>query len=150
MDEALIRYMKNQYNLSIGEKTAEHIKITHGTVNGRYNNFEIRGMDCVDHLPRALTLSASIFKKAFGPVITAITNAILETLEQLPPELAGDIVDKGIVFAGGGSMLNGLDGYLREKLNIPVSRPENALFCVAEGTRKILEDFDEFKPILLN
>jgi len=150
MDEALVRFMRNRYNLSIGEKTAESIKIQHGTVNGTYTKFEIRGIDTVDNIPRAITLSSSIFKTAFESVLNAISDAIIETLEQLPPELAGDIVDRGIVFAGGGSMLKGLDGWLREKLNIPVSRPDNALFCVAEGTRKILEDFDEYKSILLN
>ena len=148
MDEALIRYLKQNYNLVIGEKTAEMVKITHGTVNGRYNRFEIRGIDCVHNLPKALILSTTVFKKAFEPVVNAITNGILETLDQLPPELAGDIVDRGIVFTGGGAMLDGLDTYLRERLGIPVSRPENALFCVAEGTRKILERFDYYKPIL--
>ena len=150
MDEALVRFMRNRYNLAIGEKTAEHIKIHHGTVNGSYTKFEIRGIDTVENIPRAITVSSSIFRTAFEPVLAAISDAIVETLEQLPPELAGDIVDRGIVFAGGGSMLKGLDGWLREKLNIPVSQPDNALFCVAEGTRKILEDFDEYKSLLLN
>ena len=150
MDEALVRFMRNRYNLSIGEKTAENIKIHHGTVNGTYTKFEIRGIDTIDNIPRAITLSSSIFKTAFESVLNTISDAIIETLEQLPPDLAGDIVDRGIIFAGGGSLLRGLDGLLREKLNIPISRPDNALFCVAEGTRKILEDFDAYKSILLN
>ena len=150
LDEALIRYLKNRYNMLIGDKTAEELKIKHGTVNGRFEKFEVRGMDGVLNMPRAITLTSTLFKRAFEPVVKEITNAIIETLDQLPPELAGDIVDKGIVFAGGGSMLNGLDSYLRERLGIPVSRPENALFCVAEGTRKILEEFDKYKSVLLN
>ena len=150
MDEALVRFMRNRYNLAIGEKTAENIKIHHGTVNGTYTKFEIRGIDTIDNIPRAITLSSSIFKTAFESVLNTISDAIIETLEQLPPDLAGDIVDRGIIFAGGGSLLRGLDGLLREKLNIPISRPDNALFCVAEGTRKILEDFDAYKSILLN
>lgn len=150
MDEALVRFMRNRYNLAIGGKTAENVKIHHGTVNGSYTKFEIRGIDTVENIPRAITLSSSIFKSAFDSVLTAITDAIIETLEKLPPELAGDICDRGIIFAGGGSLLKGLDGCLRERLKIPVSKPDNALFCVAEGTRKILEDFDEYKSILLN
>lgn len=150
MDEALMRFMRSRYNLAIGEKTAENIKIHHGTVNGTYTKFEIRGIDTIDNIPRAITLSSSIFKTAFESVLNTIGDAIIETLEQLPPDLAGDIVDRGIIFAGGGSLLKGLDVLLREKLNIPISRPDNALFCVAEGTRKILEDFNAYKSILLN
>ena len=91
-----------------------------------------------------------MFVDALADILNTITNAILATLDKLPPELASDIIDRGIIVTGGGSLLRGLDEYLRERINIPVSRPENALFCVAEGTRKILESFDEYKSVLFN
>ena len=90
-----------------------------------------------------------LFINSLSGIINSITNAILATLDKLPPELAGDLVDRGIILTGGGSLIRGLDNLLREKLNIPISRPSNALYCVAECTRKILEDFELYKKVLL-
>ena len=81
-------------------------------------------------------------------MLNTVINAILTTLDKLPPELASDVIDRGIILTGGGSLLKGLDSYLRKIVNLPVSRPGNALYCVAEGTRKILENFETFKPVL--
>ena len=150
MNEAIIRYMKNTYYLEIGELTAEKIKIEHGIAfrDCDEKRFTVTGIDHRTGLPRELNLSNCIFVDAFSGVISAITNAIIGTLDQLPPELAGDIVDRGIVLTGGGSLLRGLDEYLRERLNLPVNVAPNALFSVAEGTRKILESFDVYSTVL--
>ncbi len=150
MNEAIVRYFKNNYHIRIGEMTAETLKIDYGTAlsNNHSTMFEIKGIDYQTSIPRQLLLSNDIFADALHEVLNTITNAILSTLDQLPPELASDIIDRGLILTGGGALLNGLDDYLRERINIPVSRPENALYCVAEGTRKILESFDYYKPVL--
>ncbi|MGD9487297.1 MAG: rod shape-determining protein [Calditrichaceae bacterium] len=150
MNEAIVRYFKNNYHIRIGEMTAETLKIDYGTAfsNNHSKMFEIKGIDYQTSIPRQLLLSNDIFADALHEVLNTITNAILSTLDQLPPELASDIIDRGLILTGGGALLSGLDDYLRERINIPVSRPENALYCVAEGTRKILESFDYYKPVL--
>ncbi|MGD9900330.1 MAG: rod shape-determining protein [Calditrichaceae bacterium] len=150
MNEAIVRYFKNNYHIRIGEMTAEALKIDYGTAfsNNHSTMFEIKGIDYQTSIPRQLVLSNDIFAEALHDVLNTITNAILSTLDQLPPELASDIIDRGLILTGGGALLTGLDDYIRERINIPVSRPENALYCVAEGTRKILESFDYYKPVL--
>jgi rod shape-determining protein MreB len=152
MNEAIIRHMKNQYHLRIGELTAEKIKIEFAIAHEdcEEKEFEVKGVDFQNGLPRQVVLSNRIFLEALSGVLSAITNAIVATFDQLPPELAGDIIDRGVILTGGGSLIRGLDEHLRERLNVPVNRAPNALYCVAEGTRKILESFDRYRTILLN
>jgi len=152
MNEAIIRHLKNVYHLRIGEKTAEEIKIEYGIVSDKdgQTTFCVKGIDHQQGLPRQLELSTAFFDEAFSDILDAIVNAIISALDQLPPELAGDIIDCGIILTGGGALLRGLDDYIREKVNIPVSTPDNALFCVAEGTKLILESFYKLKNVLLH
>jgi len=152
LDEAIIRYVKNHYYLNIGTLTAERIKIEHGIAHKEVPQefLSVKGLDFRQNLPRQISVSNEIFLDAFSGIISAIANAAHSTLERLPPELASDILDRGIILTGGGSLLKGLDIYLRERLRVPVHRPDNALLSVAEGTRKILEDFDRFQPVLFH
>jgi len=150
MNEAIIRYFKNTFHLRIGEKTAERIKIEYGIAYDRVPEemFPLKGLDSQTGIPREMLISNRIFPKALGDIIKIITNAILTTLDQLPPELAGDLIDRGIILTGGGALLKGLDDHIRDLINIPVSRPDNALYCVAEGTRRVLENPEYYKPVL--
>jgi rod shape-determining protein MreB len=150
MNEALIRYLRNQFNLKIGEVTAEKLKIEFGTLSPEADKFvEVKGLDLQNSLPRKVLLNSDIFVKALDKTIHSIISAILSTLDRLPPELASDLVDQGIVLSGGGALLRGLDDLLRDKLKIPVNRPPHALFCVAEGTKEILNHFEKYKAILI-
>jgi rod shape-determining protein MreB and related proteins len=149
MNEAIIRYVKNRYNLRIGETSAEKLKMDFGMVgDGPELEFQLKGLDAQTGLPHQIDVTSQLFKEALKDVLNTIINSILTTLDKLPPELASDVIDRGIILTGGGSLLKGLDSYLREIVNLPVSRPGNALYCVAEGTRKILENFEMFKPVL--
>ncbi|KAA3618281.1 MAG: rod shape-determining protein [Calditrichaeota bacterium] len=149
MNEAIIRYIKNTYNLRIGESTAERLKIEYGVVGDQPEiKFQIKGLDAQSGLPRQIDVDSTLFKDALKDVLNTMINSILTTLDKLPPELASDVIDRGIILTGGGALLKGLDTYLRDIVNLPVSRPGNALYCVAEGTRKILENFEMFKPVL--
>ncbi len=151
MNESIIRFAKHELNLRIGETTAERIKMEHATLaNGESRTFVIKGLDVHDGIPRQVELGNHVFAEVFQDVLASITNAIMITLDKLPPELASDVIDRGIILTGGGALLDGLDAYLRNKVNLPVSRPSNALFCVAEGTRKILENFEMYKPVLFS
>lgn len=151
MNEALVRYFKNQYHLRIGLQSAERLKITHGIACKQKTNqkFEVQGIDLATNLPRRITVNTSIFLDAFSIILKTISNAVLATLDKLPPDLASDLIDRGIVLTGGGALLKGMDTFLCEKIKIPVSIPDNAMFCVAEGTRKILTDFKQFTHVLI-
>lgn len=151
MNEAIVRYFKNKYRLRIGESTAEQLKIDFGTASEKYNGkaITIKGLDAQTGLPRQLVLPNSIFAEAFQDVINMIITAIMNTLEKLPAELVNDIVDRGIILTGGGSLLTGLADLICEKTSLPVSVADNALFSVAEGTRLILDNFRYYEDILL-
>jgi rod shape-determining protein MreB len=152
LNEAVVRYFKNKYNMRIGEATAERLKIEFGTVSEKYNGkaVTVKGLDVQTGLPRQLILSSSFFIEALQDVTDIIIAAIMSTLEKLPPELVNDLVDRGIILTGGGAMLRGLDDIIREKTSLPVNVAENALFSVAEGTRLILEDFKSYRSMLMN
>jgi rod shape-determining protein MreB len=151
LNEAIVRFIKNKYNMRIGESTAEKLKIEFGTVSGKYNGktVTVKGLDVQSGLPRQLILSNCFFIEAMQDVTDIIVAAILSTLEKLPPELVSDLVDRGIILTGGGAMLRGLDDLIREKTSLPVGIAENALFSVAEGTRMILEDFKTYRNMLM-
>lgn len=151
MDEAIVQYIKRTYNLMIGERTAEEIKITIGSaLLVEQQNMDIRGRDLVSGLPKTLTISADEVQKALTEPVFSIIEAVKVTLEKTPPELASDIMDRGIVMTGGGSLLQGLDKLLSQETGMPVHIAEEPLSCVALGTGKALESIDVLKRILVS
>lgn len=151
MDEAIVQYIKRTYNLMIGERTAEEIKITIGAaLLMEPEKMDIRGRDLVSGLPKTLTISAEEVQKALTEPVFSIIEAVKVTLEKTPPELAADIMDRGIVMTGGGSLLQGLDKLLNQETGMPVHIAEEPLSCVALGTGKALESLDVLKRILVS
>jgi rod shape-determining protein MreB len=151
MDEAIVQYIKRTYNLMIGERTAEEIKITIGsalTVDDK--RMDIRGRDLVTGLPKTLTITSEEVQRALTEPVFSIIEAVKVTLEKTPPELASDIMDRGIVMTGGGSLLRGLDKLLYQETGMPVHIAEETLSCVALGTGKALESLDVLKRILVS
>ncbi len=151
MDEAIIQYVKKTYNLLIGERTAEEIKIEIGTAYPPENlgSCEVRGRDLVTGLPKTVRVTAEEIYKALAEPVSAILEAIKNTLEQTPPELSADIMDRGIVMAGGGSLLRGLDYLISEQTGMPVHVADEPLLCVAYGTGRVLENIDILRRVLI-
>lgn len=149
MDEAIVNYIKKKYNLLIGERTAEEIKIKIGTVypTGNKETLEGKGRDLVAGIPKTLLISEEEVREALSETINMIIDAVKITLERTPPELAADIVDKGIVLAGGGSMIRGLDTLLREETGLPITLAEDPLSAVVLGTGKVLDEIDLLKKV---
>ncbi len=146
-DDAIITYVKRNYNLLIGEKTAERVKIEMGSVlpyEGE-GQMEIRGRDLLNGLPKDVTISSEEVREALKVPISSIVEAVRSTLEDTPPELSADIMKRGIVLTGGGALLRGLDKLLESEVKMPVTIAENPLDCVAEGTGKYLEMFSMSK-----
>lgn len=150
MDEAIMQHIKRTYNLMIGERTAEDIKIQIGTAYplGKAETYDVRGRDLVSGLPKTLQITSDEVFKALSEPVAAILEAIKITLEKTPPELAADIMDRGIVIAGGGALLRGLDRLVSEQTGMPVHIAEEPMACVALGTGKALEDLDLWKRVL--
>jgi len=151
MDEAIIQHVKRAYNLMIGERTAEEIKINIGSAYPaeKVEREEIRGRDLVTGLPKTLTITSEEIYKALSEPVSIIVEAIRVTLEKTPPELSADIMDRGIVMAGGGSLLRGLDRLISETTGIPVYLAEEPLIAVVQGTGKVLENINMLKKILI-
>lgn len=151
MDEAIINHVKRTYNLMIGERTAEQIKIQIGTAypleNGQTD--EVRGRDLVTGLPKTVTITSEEIYKALSEPVSSIVDAIKTTLEQTPPELAADIMDRGIVMAGGGSLLRGLDRLVSEETGMPVHLADEPLLVVAYGAGRVLENIDVLRKVLI-
>ena len=152
MDEAIVQYVKRTYNLLIGERTAEEIKITIGFAITPPPDLtmDIRGRDLVSGLPKTLTIKAQEVQRALSEPVAGILEAVKVTLEKTPPELASDIMDRGIVMTGGGSLLRGLDALLSKETGMPVHIAEDPLFCVAIGTGKALENIDLLKRVRMS
>lgn len=152
MDDAIIQHLKKTYNILIGERTAEEIKINIGSAiwHGPAVSYEVRGRDLLTGLPKTIAVSSSETQKALAEPVSVIVEAIKVCLERTPPELASDIMDRGIVMAGGGSLLRGLDELISEETKLPVYLCEEPLSAVARGTGKILEDPETFKRVLRN
>lgn len=152
MDEAIISYIRRNYNLLVGESTAEKIKKQIGTAyvdpNVELKVMEIKGRDLINGIPKEITLSEQQIAESLVEPVTHIVEAVKTALESTPPELSSDIVDKGIVMTGGGSLLNNLDRVLMEATGLPVFIADQALSCVALGTGRILEDFGKLKHVL--
>jgi rod shape-determining protein MreB len=152
MDEAIINYIKRKYNLLIGEMMAEMIKIELGSAyktDGNRVTMEIKGRDLVSGIPKTLILDDDEVRESLAEPVSQILNAIKLALENTPPELSADIVDKGIVLAGGGALLKGLDVYLREETSLPIIIAEDPLMCVALGAGRVLDDIDVLKKVMM-
>lgn len=151
MDEAIVAHCRKNYNLLIGERTAEQIKIDIGSAYplSEERTIEVRGRDLVTGLPKTLTLTSSEIRDALSDPVSTVVDAVRMTLEKTPPELAADIMDRGIVMAGGGSLLRGLDKYLAQETDMSVYVVDDPVSCVAYGTGKILEEIDTLKKVLI-
>ena len=151
MDEAVISYIKKKYNLLIGERTAEQIKLEIGSAFplDEPMTMEIKGRDLIEGIPKTLTITDAEIREALAEPISIIVNAVRVALERTPPELSADIVDRGIVLTGG-SLLKNLDKLLREETSLPVSVAEDPLSSVVLGTGKMLSDFDLLRKISLD
>jgi rod shape-determining protein MreB len=152
MDESVIQYIKKKYNLLIGERTAEQIKLEIGSAFplDEPMTMEIKGRDLIEGIPKTLTITDAEIREALAEPISIIVNAVRVALERTPPELSADIVDRGIVLTGGGSLLKNLDKLLREETSLPVSVAEDPLSSVVLGTGKMLSDFDLLRKISLD
>jgi rod shape-determining protein MreB len=147
MDEAIIQYIKKKYNLMIGERTAEALKMEIGSAipPEQPETLDIRGRDLISGLPKTIEITAQEIADALSETVESIVDAVKITLEKSPPELAADIMDRGIVLTGGGALLRNLDKLLADETGMPVLVAENALDCVAIGTGRALENLHLFK-----
>jgi rod shape-determining protein MreB len=152
LDESIINYMKRAYNLMIGERTAEEIKIKIGSAYKleKEVTMEVKGRDLVAGLPKTITISSQEVREALLEPISTIVDSVRITLERCPPELSADLVDRGLVLAGGGALLRGLDRLLQEETGLPVHVAEDPLSAVAEGTGKALEELKFLKAVASN
>jgi len=152
MDEAIMNYAKKAYNMMIGEQTAERIKIEIGSAFPlpEEMDMEIKGRDLVRGIPRTLRVSSVEIREALQEPVGQIVNALRESLERTPPELAADIVDRGIFMTGGGALLRGLDLLLREVTNLNIRVAQDPLTCVVLGAGKILEQLEDYEKVILS
>ncbi len=144
MDEAITQHMKRVYNLMIGERTAEEVKIAIGTAYpmGDETSMEVKGRDLVAGLPKTLTITTEEIREALQEPVNAIVEAVRITLERCPPELSADLVDRGLIIAGGGALLKGLDKLIAEQTGLPVHVADDPLSAVAEGTGVVLHELN--------
>ncbi len=149
MDDAIIQYLKRKYNLLIGERTAEQIKMDIGSAFTLKEELrqDIKGRDLVEGVPKSLAVTDEEIREALAEPVTTIVEAVRMALERTPPELSADIMDKGIVLSGGGSMLKGLDQRLRNETGLPVVLAEDPLSSVVLGTGRVLEDIELLRKV---
>ncbi len=152
MDDSIIQHVKKTYNLMIGERTAEEIKIQIGTAFplDAVETYEVRGRDLISGLPKTIEITSEEIYKALSDPVASIVDAIKSTLEQTPPELSADIMDRGIVMAGGGSLLRGLDHLVSEQTGMPVHLAEEPLLAVAYGTGRVLDNINILRKIIIH
>ena len=152
LDEDIVNYIKREMNLAIGETTAEQIKMQIGCALPLMTDMsmEIRGRDLSSGLPKNIIIYSSQIQEAMQESVMEIVESVKQTLEKTPPELASDIMEKGIVLAGGGALIQNLDKLLSLKTGMPVFIAENPLDCVVKGTEKTLEDLEKLKTVLIN
>ncbi len=152
LDDALIQFVKKEYSLMLGERTAEEIKTTVGTAFPipDETSAELRGRDLVTGLPRTIVVTAEEIRRALDEPLTRIVDAVKTTLDRTPPELCGDIMDRGIVLTGGGALLKGLDERLRHETGMPVIIAEQPLNCVVMGSGKCVEEFEALQQVLIS
>ena len=149
-DESLVRYVKKEFNMMIGERTAEEIKVKIGTAfpDNRNEALEIRGRDLLSGLPKTVRISSAETREALADPVAMIVHCVKSVLESTPPELAADIMDRGIVMTGGGSLLDGLDKLIKHETGIPTYLADDPLSCVALGTGKALESLSNIEDSL--
>jgi rod shape-determining protein MreB len=150
LDDAIIQYIKKEYSLALGERTAEEIKIALGSAYPLEEELraEIRGRDLVTGLPKTIVTSTEEVRRAIDEPVTAIVDSVKVTLDKTPPELAADIMEAGIVLTGGGALLHGLDVRLRAETGMPIVIANNPLFSVALGAGQCLEEFNVLRQVL--
>ena len=152
MDEAIVQYIRKNYNLLVGERRAEEIKIKLGSaypMGGERRTMEVKGRDLIDGIPKTIVIGDDEIREALREPIMTIVDAVRTALERTPPELAADIVDKGIVLTGGGALLKGLDLLLRQETNLPITVADDPLSCVALGTGKVLDELNLLKKVAI-
>ena len=151
MDEGITQYLKRKYNLLVGERTSENIKIQIGSAYpfDEPHKMEIKGRDLVDGIPKTLTINDSDVREALHDPVYAIVDAVKTALERTPPELSADIAEKGIVLAGGGALLHGLDTLISLETHLKVRVADDPLSCVVLGTGKVLDELDLLKTVCL-
>lgn len=152
LDESIAHYIKKEYNLMVGERTAEEIKILIGSAFPRPKEeaVEIKGRDLLSGLPKKITITSTEIDEALKEPVNSIVDAIKYTLEKTPPELAADIMDRGIMLTGGGALLSGLDKLINQETGMPVTIAENPLDCVALGAGKVLDEIEILKKVLIS
>ena len=152
LNEDIINYIKREENIAIGETTAEEVKVKIGCASPLMTDvsMEIRGRDLSTGLPRNITLQSSQILEAMSESIAKIVDTVKQALEKTPPELASDLIEKGIVLTGGGALIQNLDKLLSDETKIPIYISESPLDCVVIGTEKTLEDIEKLKPVLIN
>jgi len=152
MDVDIVNFARREYNLLMGERTAEEIKIAVGSAYPVANQRTVtfRGRDLLTGLPRSIEVSGDQIREALEPTVAQIIEAIKETIEETPPELVADIMDQGIVLAGGGALLAGLDKRVAEATQMPVHIADDPLTCVVRGTARVLEDLDSLERVLVS
>ncbi|MEU9045819.1 MULTISPECIES: rod shape-determining protein [unclassified Kitasatospora] len=152
LDNAIVQHIKKEYSLLLGERSAEQIKMSIGSAFGlegeKDEHAEIRGRDLVSGLPKTVVISAAEVREAIDEPVNSIIDAVKTTLDQCPPELAGDVMDRGIVLTGGGALLRGLDERLRRETGMPIHIAENPLDSVALGSGKCVEEFEALQQVL--
>jgi len=151
MDDAIAQYVKRAYNLLIGEQTAERIKLQIGSAYRMDEELimDIKGRDLIGGIPKTIKITSEEIRDTLQEPVGAIVEAVKDSLEKTPPELASDIVDRGIVMSGGGSLLRGMDALLHETTNLPIRVAEDALLCVVLGSGKILDQIDVYNEVLM-
>ena len=149
-DNSIINFIKKKYNLLIGERTAEQIKISIGSAypTEEDTELEIKGRNLLTGLPENITVSSEEIREALSESLSHIIEAIKVTLERTPPELSADIIDSGITLAGGGALLRGLDRLINEETGIPVNIADRPLDCVVDGTGRLLDNIEELQDVL--
>ena len=152
LDEAIINYVKKEYSLALGERTSEEIKVAMGSAWPLQQELyaEVRGRDLVTGLPKTIVVSTGEIREAIEEPVSAIVDAVKVTLDKTPPELAADIMERGIVITGGGALLRGLDRRLNAETGMPIVVADNPLFSVVIGSGQCLEEFDALKQVLIS
>jgi rod shape-determining protein MreB len=151
LNEAIVLYLKKNYNLLIGELTAEEVKIKAGSAfpMEKEESLEIKGRDLVAGVPKTMKLSSAQVREAMSEPVDAIVEAVRQSLERTPPELASDILDRGIILTGGGALLRGLDKRLKQETNLPVVVADDPLTCVVRGCGAVLENMAKFEKVVI-
>ncbi|MEA3214198.1 MAG: rod shape-determining protein MreB [Acidimicrobiia bacterium] len=152
LDEAITQYVKKEYNLALGERTSEEVKIALGSAWPLHEELqaEVRGRDLITGLPKTIIITTGEIREALAEPVSTIVDAVKVTLDKTPPELAADIMEQGITLAGGGALLNGLDRRLAHETGMPLLIAQNPLYCVALGSGQSLEEFDALKGVLFS